>query len=118
MMVLHAAQLTTGFLIVAGISGKLGKNAFSFGYRGQVANPSANPAATPGADTIQAIDRSVALSTDPSPKAPLVVAGSVSGTSYTDTTVSPGTSYTYAVRARDAAGNVSIARRAAFTVLR
>ncbi len=61
----------------AGISGKLGKNVFSFGYRGQVANPSANPAATPGADPIQAIDRSVALSTDASPKAPLVVAGSV-----------------------------------------
>jgi hypothetical protein len=36
-----------------------------------------------------------------------VLAGSVTGTAYTDTTVRPGTSYTYAVRARDAAGNVS-----------
>jgi hypothetical protein len=36
-----------------------------------------------------------------------VIAGSVTGTTYTDNTVQPGKSYTYAVRARDAAGNVS-----------
>lgn len=36
-----------------------------------------------------------------------VVASAVSGTAYTDTTVQPGRTYTYAVRARDAAGNVS-----------
>lgn len=62
---------------IAGISGKIGKNAFAFAYRSQLANPSANAAATPGQDPIQAVDRLFALSTDPSPKAPLVVNGSV-----------------------------------------
>lgn len=35
--------------------------------------------------------------------------GSASGTTYTDTTAAPSTSYTYTVRASDAAGNVSAA---------
>jgi Glycosyl hydrolase family 26 len=38
--------------------------------------------------------------------------GSPSGTSYSDLTVSPGVTYTYTVRARDAAGNVSSASSA------
>ncbi len=62
---------------VAGISGKLGKNTFAFAYRGQLANPSANPAATVGQDPIQAVDRTFALGTDPDPKNRLVVNGSV-----------------------------------------
>ena len=33
------------------------------------------------------------------------IVGTVAGTTYTDTTVAPGTTYTYAVRAYDAAGN-------------
>src|SRR5205814_42362 len=37
------------------------------------------------------------------------VIGSVAGTSYTDGTVAPSTTYSYAVRAKDAAGNTSAA---------
>ncbi|MFJ6902893.1 glycoside hydrolase family 6 protein [Streptomyces griseoluteus] len=39
-------------------------------------------------------------------------AGSVTGTSYTDTGLAAGTAYTYTVKARDAAGNVSAASAA------
>ena len=62
----------------AGLSGQYGKNVFAFAYRGQLANPNAAPtAATIGQPEIAAVDRSVALTTDPSPKAPLVLTGSV-----------------------------------------
>jgi len=62
----------------AGLSGKLGKNVFAVGYRGQLANPNLNPTATSVATpNIEAVDRSIALTTDPSPKAPFVVNGAV-----------------------------------------
>ncbi len=62
----------------AGLSGSYGKNAFSFGYRGQLANPNLNPtAATVGAPNVSGIDRSFSLTTDPSARAPIVVNGSV-----------------------------------------
>ncbi len=63
---------------LASLSGRYGKNLFAFGYRGQIANPNAAPtAATIGQPEIEAVDRSVSLTTDPSPKAPLVLNGSV-----------------------------------------
>jgi hypothetical protein len=62
---------------VAGISGRFGKNVFAFNYRSQLANVNPNPSATSSSDPVEAIDRSFSLSTDPSPKVPLVVNGSV-----------------------------------------
>ena len=61
----------------AGLSGRIGSNLFAFGYRGQLANPVANPNAATDVDARSAIDRSLSITTDPSPKAPLVVNGSV-----------------------------------------
>lgn len=48
------------------LSGRFGKNTFAFGYRGQLA-----------ATDEQAIDRSVTLGTDPDPRKPLVLNGTV-----------------------------------------
>lgn len=63
---------------MAALSGQLGKNVFAFGYRGQLANPNLTPTATSvGTPNIEAVDRSVALSTDPSAKAPVVINGAV-----------------------------------------
>ncbi|RYG23649.1 hypothetical protein EON82_13355 [bacterium] len=62
---------------VAGISGRLGKNVFAFSYRSQLANVNPNPAAGSASDPVEAIDRSFSLSTDPDPKAKVVVNGSV-----------------------------------------
>ncbi len=63
---------------VAGLSGKIGKNVFAVGYRGQLANPNLAPTATSIATpNIEAVDRSIALTTDPSPKAPIVLNGAV-----------------------------------------
>jgi chitodextrinase len=45
------------------------------------------------------------------------VVASVSGTSYTDTAVAPGTTYTYAVRSYDAAGNNATSGAASVTTL-
>ena len=62
----------------AGLSGRLGKNLFSFGYRDQLVNPNQAPnAASVAVQNITAVDRTVALTTDPNPKAPLVVNGAV-----------------------------------------
>ena len=63
---------------MAGLSGRLGKSLFSFGYRDQLANPNQSPTATSvAAQNITAVDRTVALTTDPSPKAGLVVNGAM-----------------------------------------
>ena len=61
----------------AGLNGRLGNNLFAIAYRGQLTNPVANPNATTDVDARSAIDRSVSLTTDPNPKAPLVVNGSI-----------------------------------------
>lgn len=63
---------------LASLSGRYGKNVFAFGYRSQIANPNAAPtAATVGQPEVAAVDRSVSLTTDTSPKAPIVLNGSV-----------------------------------------